>query len=124
VKKVGIYILLFFYVAVQLKPLTVVIQDVFEHAFFKMQHIATVHYENGHYHLHNDLDAINKDEIKRNKAVQSSSNQKTEMESQQILTHIRFNFKTKAFLIPMPVFSNQAIFSGFKQLPYLPPKLL
>jgi hypothetical protein len=43
------------YVLAQLKPLSVVIKDVIDHTFFKMQHMATVHYENGKYHLHKEL---------------------------------------------------------------------
>ena len=32
-----------------------VINDVVAHIFFKMQHMATVHYENGKHHLHVEL---------------------------------------------------------------------
>lgn len=38
-----------------LKPVMPVVNDVVAHTFFKMQHMATVHYENGKHHLHVEL---------------------------------------------------------------------
>lgn len=38
-----------------LKPVMPVVNDVVAHTFFKMQHLATVHYENGKHHLHVEL---------------------------------------------------------------------
>lgn len=122
VKKPVIYILLLFYVAVQLKPLTAVVQDVIGHTFFKMQHIATVHYENGHYHLHTELETINNEEKAANKTTQKPSSEKSEINSQQLLTQVNFNFKTNSSLIPTKITSVLDVCSGFIQLPYLPPK--
>lgn len=59
-KKYFIYIFLFVYAFIQLKPLTAVVKDVIAHTFFKVQHMASVHYENGRYHLHTELDSIHK----------------------------------------------------------------
>lgn len=47
--------MLLFYIAVQIKPLTVVIQDAFAHVFWKAHHVATTHHEHGHHHLHDEL---------------------------------------------------------------------
>ena len=55
VKRLFIYTILFVYAAVQLKPLTAVINDALAHTFWKVQHMATVHYENGKHHLHVEL---------------------------------------------------------------------
>jgi len=55
VKKALIYLMLVFYVAVQLKPLTVIIQDVLAHTFWKVHHLATEHHEHGHHHVHEKL---------------------------------------------------------------------
>ncbi len=121
-KKPIIYVLLFFYVAVQLKPLTVVIEDVISHTFFKMQHMATVHYESGHYHLHTELETINKEDNATNKATHKSSSQKIETNSQQLLTQLNFNFKTNSSLIPTKITSVLDVCSGFTQKTYLPPK--
>ena len=38
-----------------LKPVSPYIADAFEHIFNYSQHIATVHYENGKYHVHKEL---------------------------------------------------------------------
>ncbi|MCW3076027.1 MAG: hypothetical protein JWO32_636 [Bacteroidetes bacterium] len=57
-KKTFIYLLLLLYVAVQLKPITAVFEDVLAHTFYKAQHMATIHFENGKYHLHTDLKEI------------------------------------------------------------------
>lgn len=32
-----------------------ILKDVVAHTFFKMQHMATVHYENGKYHVHTEM---------------------------------------------------------------------
>jgi hypothetical protein len=122
VKKTIVYILLFFYVAVQLKPLTAVVQDVIAHTFFKMQHMTTVHYENGHYHLHAELETINKESNTTNKSNEKSSSQKTEVNSQQLLIQLRFNFRTNSSLIPTTLTSVLDLCSGFTRLNYLPPK--
>jgi len=122
VKKPLIYILLFFYAAVQLKPVTAVIMDVFEHTFFKMQHMATVHFENGHYHLHAELETINKEENTADKATEKSSSQKAETNSQHLLTKLNLNFKTNSSLIPSTIPSVLDVCSGFTQQKYLPPK--
>lgn len=48
-------LLLLVYAFGVLKPLSPIINDVLAHTFWKMQHIATVHYENGKYHVHTEL---------------------------------------------------------------------
>lgn len=49
------HILLFCYVVGLCKPVSPIIQDVMGHTFFKLAHISEVHFENGHYHLHQEL---------------------------------------------------------------------
>ena len=90
-KKIAIYILLVFYIAVQLRPLLTVAQDVVAHTFFKMQHMATSHFENGNYHLHADLKTINEDESSSNTTSQKSPSEKTEKSNNELLTHLNFN---------------------------------
>ncbi|MES2590962.1 MAG: hypothetical protein V4608_03670 [Bacteroidota bacterium] len=55
INKVIIYIFICIYSFVLLKPVMPVVNDVLAHTFFKMQHLATVHYENGKHHLHVEL---------------------------------------------------------------------
>ena len=47
--------MLFFYVQVQLKPLVAVIKDGVAHTLWEMEHLATVHKNQGHFHLHAEL---------------------------------------------------------------------
>ncbi|MEO7265378.1 MAG: hypothetical protein ABIW38_10715 [Ferruginibacter sp.] len=54
-KKTAAYIFLFVYVVVLCKPITPIISDGIAHAFYYSQHMATVHYENGKMHLHQEL---------------------------------------------------------------------
>jgi len=54
-KQFFIYIVLFCYVFALCKPVTPAIEDAIAHTFYKLQHISTVHYEDGQYHLHAEL---------------------------------------------------------------------
>ena len=102
----------------------VVVEDVVEHTFFKVQHMATVHYENGHYHLHNELKTINEQDTYVNKASQkSSSSQKVnESISDQLVTDLYFNFYTNSLLIPEFNTSVLDVASGFTKINSPPPK--
>ena len=56
-------LVLFFYLFALVKPITPVVQDFIAHTLWKMEHVATVHYENGKYHLHSELkDKTSKEE--------------------------------------------------------------
>jgi hypothetical protein len=55
IRKIVIYTLLCVYSFALLKPLTPIVNDVIAHAFYKMEHLATVHFENGKYHVHAEL---------------------------------------------------------------------
>ena len=49
------YLLLVSYAIVLLKPVLPILTDFIAHAFYKYEHIATVHKENGKTHLHYEL---------------------------------------------------------------------
>ena len=51
-KKALIYILLFSYTFMLLRPTVPLIADALAHTFWYSQHMATVHFENGQYHVH------------------------------------------------------------------------
>jgi hypothetical protein len=51
-KKAVIYIILFSYSLMLLRPTVPFIADIIAHTFWYSQHIATVHVENGKYHVH------------------------------------------------------------------------
>ena len=68
---------------VVLKPVSPFIADTVEHILNYTKHMATVHYENGKYHLHTELETISKEDggITKDK---TSTTEKAENNSQQI----------------------------------------
>ena len=120
-KKIAIYILLSFYLFAQLKPLAVVIEDVLAHTFWKMQHMATVHYENGHYHIHSELSDISEKENKNTQQKAPSSEKINETDSQNIC-ELNFSFQTNPILIPAAIHQTQDVLAGFSRINSPPPK--
>ena len=57
IKKSIVYAFLCIYSFALIKPAMPLVSDVIAHTFYKMQHMATVHYENGKYHVHAELAA-------------------------------------------------------------------
>lgn len=51
-KRIALYIILLSYTAVILKPVTPYITDAVAHIFYYTEHMATVHYEDGNFHVH------------------------------------------------------------------------
>lgn len=49
------YFLLLLYLTVVFKPLVPVVQDVWEHTFNEVQHLATVHQHSGSHHLQKEI---------------------------------------------------------------------
>lgn len=54
-KKLLLHIILFSYAIVMFKPALPYLNDVIAHALFLQQHMATVHFENGKYHVHAEI---------------------------------------------------------------------
>lgn len=54
-KKLLLHIILFSYAIVMFKPAFPYLNDVIAHALFLQQHMATVHFENGKYHVHAEV---------------------------------------------------------------------
>ena len=57
------YGLLYIYGFALLKPILPIANDIIAHAFFKIQHLSTIHIENGKYHVHQEL-AVEEDKQK------------------------------------------------------------
>ncbi len=68
-KKLLLYITLLSYAVVMFKPVLPYINDVISHTFFYAHHMATVHYENGKYHVHYEVAR----DIKEEKSDKSTS---------------------------------------------------
>ena len=87
---------------VQLKPLIYLSQDLVAHAFYKMEHLATIHYENGEYHLHNELKktADNSDnDLKKTEKPQAKKDFEKFPEQLNSKTKFEFNPQLKNCLI-------------------------
>ncbi len=54
-KKLLLHIILFSYAIVLFKPAFPYLNDIIAHALFYQQHMATVHFENGKYHVHKEI---------------------------------------------------------------------
>jgi hypothetical protein len=54
-KKLLLHIILFSYAIVMFKPAFPYLNDIIAHALFYQQHMATVHLENGKYHVHKEV---------------------------------------------------------------------
>jgi len=67
-KKITTLILLFCYSMALIRPITPVIGDVIAHTFWRAQHMATVHFENGKYHVHYALQAAAKEDYGNKKS--------------------------------------------------------
>ena len=121
-KKVLIYILLIFYVIVQLKPLTVIVQDVLAHTFFKMQHMATIHKENGQYHLHLQLKDISEKENSSSSEKTPSSQKFNENISAHVIQEFNFLLKNNDLKSQFVTFSKKDTVSIFLPINSPPPK--
>jgi hypothetical protein len=84
-KRLFLYIILTSYTALMLKPVLPYVKDGIEHIFFFAQHMATVHYENGNYHVHYETAKSTKEENSNNPSPNSSS-RKGDSNSEQVLT--------------------------------------
>lgn len=121
-KRLSIYLLLFIYAGAQLKPLTVVINDVLAHTFWKVQHMATVHYENGHYHLHNELKTISEEDKSSTQEKVPSTEKSNETNSSQIVHELNFDLETVVTNISPMTDPKQNSVSGFRKINSPPPK--
>ena len=106
----------------QLKPLTAVISDALAHTFWKVQHMATVHFENGHYHLHNELKKISEEDKNSSTDKVPATEKSNETSSNQIVHELNFDFEITSILIPEIAQPNQNTISGFTQINSPPPK--
>lgn len=120
-KKIAIYILLSFYVFAQFKPVIVVVEDVLAHTFWKMQHMATVHYENGHYHIHSELSELSEKE-KDNTQQKAPASEKINENTVQNIHEINFSFQINSILIPASIHQTQDVLAGFTRINSPPPK--
>ena len=89
-KKAFIYIILFAYSLMLARPAVPFIADVIAHTFWYSQHIATVHFENGKYHVHYQY----MNEAQKNSPGKTTHYLKTETPvTEHIFSSDRFDFE-------------------------------
>ena len=100
IQKAILYAFIGIYSFALLKPVFPVVNDIIAHTFYKMQHMSTVHYENGAYHLHAEL--IDESDLQKNTSKETTPsvmfetlanhlyNKTFEFEIHQIVSSIKF----------------------------------
>lgn len=78
------------------RPILPVVKDVVAHTFFKMQHMATVHVENGKYHVHLELEKASEKPITKSAADVSAF-------SETLSNHLQNNTLTIPFIYPATI---------------------
>jgi len=118
-QRIALYIVLFSYSMVMLKPVSPYIADTFEHIFNYTQHMATIHYENGKYHVHKEL----VDNAKKNNPAKDNATAKKENSAND---HIVFQQKQSTELLPVlisfQIISASSLRNNYLAGDYPPPR--
>lgn len=91
------------YIVGLIKPTLPVVKDFIAHTFFEASHMATIHYENGRYHLHLELS----EEAKTSNTQQGS----TFSDNEALFSHLKndelvFHFYTQTISEINSLYSN------------------
>jgi hypothetical protein len=119
-KKAVAYIILVAYSLMLMRPAMPFVADILAHTFWYSQHIATVHFENGKYHVHYQV----MDESKKSFPEKDQRSIKSETStSDHLITALEFNFS-------FPVLDKKRFVNLLVHLPqpdswgnYPPPKI-
>ena len=120
-KKLLLSILLMCYTIVMFKPVLPFIADCISHAFFYTQHMATVHYENGKYHVHYEA-AKNVKEDATGKTASSSSSKKDTAPTEYISATLFADFIIHYFSNTHSFTNSPSLMSGITNNNYPPPR--
>jgi hypothetical protein len=70
-RKITLYTLICIYSFALIRPAMPLVNDAVAHIFFKMEHLATVHFENGKYHIHAELQKASENTNSKNNTTSS-----------------------------------------------------
>ena len=120
-KKLLLHIILLSYAIAVFKPVFPYIKDTINHLLFYKQHMATVHFENGKYHVHAEVEKNTKEDDS-NKNTTPIKKQNTTNEHIFFLENTTISYKefTKQ-KYPLASLSNLAI--GAVAYNYPPPRI-
>jgi hypothetical protein len=103
---------------VMLRPVSPYIADTFEHIFNYTQHMATIHYENGKYHVHKEL----VDNAKKNDPAKDNAAKKENSTNE----HIAFQQEQSTGLLPLiisfRITSATSLFNNYLSGDHPPPR--
>ena len=89
INKAIILMMLCIYTFGLIKPTIPLIKDVLAHTFFEKLHKATVHYENGRYHLHIELnDEAQKQDSKQSPLISSNESLASHLKTNELVLNI------------------------------------
>ena len=120
-KKLLLSVLLMCYAAVMFRPVLPYISDFIGHVFFYTQHMATVHYENGNYHVHYETAKDVKEE-KSDKLPASSSKKDTAATEHISTVSKQDNFYIAYSNIKYTSAITPSLISGISKNNYPPPR--
>ena len=120
-KKGLLYIVMISYAIVIIKPALPYVSDFIGHVLFYQQHLATVHFENGKYHLHNEVTKNIKEEnsgknsLPEKKKITTEEYTKASSKDTSIFTSL--------LVIEYAAYMQQNIHSPYLPCNYLPPRV-
>ena len=112
-QKLLLHIILFSYAIVMFKPAFPYLNDVIAHALFLQQHLATVHFENGKYHVH-------KEEAKNSNEENSGKNSLPEKKKTTTEEYVDSIFRTTVLYSSIKDVAYGTYLSQKDISPYLP----
>jgi hypothetical protein len=121
-KKLLLYIILFSYAIVMFKPAFPYVEDFIGHVLYYKQHMATVHYENGKYHVHAEI-AKNTKEDNPNKSTSSSKKQITSIDHIVLITSATETNVVTINTHKYPLPGNHHLLAGNPSYNYPPPRI-
>lgn len=118
-KKVLLYLLLFVYSVNLVKPVFPYVKDSVAHIFWYAQHAATVHFENGKYHMH--AEAV-KETQKTNIPTTIPHGKTANDFTEHINTALSYQYNIEPYLHTFHPTPNSFLFSCFIDKDFLPPR--
>ncbi len=122
-KKLLLSILLMCYTIVMFKPVLPFIADCISHAFFYTQHMATVHYENGKYHVHYEAAKNIKEDAAGKTPASSSSKKDTAPTEYMYMAATQANVVMQNFSKPYTSSIATGLKTGISKNNYPPPRI-
>ena len=119
-KNLLLYLLLFSYTSVMFKPVMPYVSDIIAHAFWYSHHMATVHYENGKYHVHNEVSK----EAKNNNQENPNTDRKDAPANEHLAVVTKYDYSTyKIITRPAYPIQSPTLLYGHLMPNYLPPNI-